>query len=144
MPKARTHFRNRGFDAFSQCILTAESGRLLSPTGWQPEVLMLSLRSDSDRSPLVFLRGTDTVDLTRAAPAGSGGELDLDHLILPVVDGRRPADTVLSCGADGLLMFPVDEELAGIKTLLRVGLPLDIATRRTNHFDPALLEARPE
>lgn len=76
--------------------------------------------------------------LARAAAAIGGGELDLDHLVLPVVDGRRPTDTVLSLGADGLLMLPINEELAGIDTLLRVSLPLDVAASRTDYFDPVL------
>jgi hypothetical protein len=97
---------------------------------------MLGLGADGDGAPLVLLCRADTVDLARTAPAVGGGELYLDDLIGAVVNGRRPTDTVLSLGADGLLMFPINEELAGIKTLLGVSLPLDIATSRTNHFDP--------
>ena len=84
------------------------------------------------------------MDLDRAASAIGGGELDLDDLVLPIVDRRSPTDTVLSLGADGLVVLPINAELAGINALLRVGLPLDIATRRTNHFDPVVLLAADE
>ena len=73
------------------------------------------------------------MNLARAAPTIGGGELDLDHLIAAVVDGRGPTHTALPLWANSLLVVPIDEELAGIKTLLRVGLPLDIATRRAYH-----------
>ena len=100
---------------------------------------MLGLRSDRDGPPLVRLCRADTVDLARTATAIFGGELDLDHLIGSVVDGRSPTDTAVSFGADRLLAFPIDEELAGIDALLGVGLPLHIATSRTDHFNPVLL-----
>jgi hypothetical protein len=106
------------------------------PTPGGLERFMLGLRSDRDGPPLVLLCRADTVDLPRAATASGAGELDLDHLIGSVVDGRSPTATVLAFGTDRLPMFPIDEELAGINPLLRVGLPLDIATRRTKHFDP--------
>src|SRR5690348_16499864 len=130
MPKARTRLRNGGFDAFSQRILANKCWRLLLTTG-RLERFVLGLRSDGDGTPFVLLCRADTVDLARAAPAISGGELDLDHLSSSVVDGWRPTDAVLSFGTDGLLPLPINEELAGVNTLLGVGLPLDIATRRT-------------
>ena len=79
------------------------------------------------------------MDLARTATAIFCGELDLDHLIGSVVDGRSPTDTALSFGADRRLPFPIDEELAGINALLRVGLPLHIDPRRTNYFNPVPL-----
>lgn len=102
---------------------------------------MLSLWSDSDGTPFVLIFRADTVDLARTATAIGGGELNLDDLIFPVIDGRSPTDTVLSCGADRLLVCPIDEELAGINALCCVCLSLDITTRRTNDFDPILLLA---
>ena len=74
----------------------------------------------------------------------------LEHLIeialvLPMVDSRRPADTRMPLWAGRLLLVPINAKLTNIDTVLGVGLPLHIATRRTNHFDPLLLlEARPE
>ena len=100
---------------------------------------MLGLWSDRDGAPFVLLCRTDTVDLTRTAAAISGGELDLDHLIGSVVDGRSPTDTALPFGADRLLVVPIDDELAGINSLLRVGLPLHIDPSRTNDFNPVVL-----
>jgi len=94
---------------------------------------MLGLWSYGDGSPLVLLLRADTVDLARTATTISGGELDLDHLVRSVVDGRSPTDTLLSLGARRLLVFPIKEELADINALLGVGLPLDIATSRPNH-----------
>ncbi len=83
---------------------------------------------------------SERIQWTRARTATTigGGELDLDHLIGSVVDGRSPTDTALSFRANCLLAFPIDDELAGINALLRVGLPLHVATGRTNHFDPIL------
>ena len=99
---------------------------------------MLGLRSDGDGPPLVLLFRADTVDLDRTATTISGGELDLDHLIGAVVDGRSPTDTALSFRANCLLVFPIDDEPSSINALLGIGLPLHIATGRTNHFDPIL------
>ena len=140
MPKARTRFRNRRFDTFSQGILFGTGGRLLATTG-SLQRFMLGLRSDGDGAPFVLLYRANTVDLARTAPAISGGELDLDHLIGSVVNGRSPADTVLPFGADRLLALPVDGELAGINALLRVGLPLHIDPSWTDDFNPVLLLA---
>src|SRR5438270_10264684 len=83
---------------------------------------------------------SERIQWTRARTATTigGGELDLDHLIGSIVDGRSPTDAAMSFRANCLLAFPIDDELAGINALLRVGLPLHIATGRTNHFDPIL------
>lgn len=99
---------------------------------------MLSLRSDRDGAPFVLLGRTNTVELPWTATAIGSGELDLDHLIGSVVNGRRPTDTALSFRTSRLLAFPIDHKLTGINALLRVGLPLHVATRRTNHLDPVL------
>src|SRR6266567_8202914 len=136
--KGTNSLRNRRFDAFSQGILAGKGWRLLPATSCL-ERFMLGLGSDRDGSAFVLLFRADTVDLARTATASGGGELDLDHFIGSVVDGRSPTDTTLSFGADCLLAFPVDEELAGINALLRVGLPLHIATSRTNDFNPVPL-----
>jgi hypothetical protein len=47
---------------------------------------------------------------------------------------------ILRCprGANCLLVFPIDDEPSSINALLGIGLPLHIATGRTNHFDPIL------
>jgi hypothetical protein len=137
MPKARTRLRNRRFDPLSQRILLGKGWRLLPTTGCL-ERFMLGLRSDRDGPPLVLLFRADTMDLARTATTIGAGELDRDHLIGSVVDGRSPTATALSFRANCLLVFPIDEELASINALLCVGLPLHIATGRTNHFDPLL------
>jgi hypothetical protein len=95
MPKARTRLRNRRFDPLSQRILLGKGWRLRPPTGCLQR-FMLGLRSYRDGSPLVLLFRADTVDLARTATTIGGGELDLDHLIGSVVDGRSPTDTALS------------------------------------------------
>ena len=59
-------------------------------------------------------------------------------LVLPVINGRSPTDTALSLRAYRLLVFPSAEELAGVNTLSGVGLPLHIATSRTNDFNSVL------
>ena len=83
---------------------------------------MLGLRPDGDGPPLVLLLRADTVDLARTVAAICCGEFDLDDLIGPVVDSGSPIDTLLSFRTDCLLMFPIDEELAGINALLRCSL----------------------
>jgi hypothetical protein len=57
---------------------------------------MLGRRSDRDSASFVLLCRVNTVDLAKAAATSGGGELDLDHLISSVVDGRSPTDTALS------------------------------------------------
>jgi hypothetical protein len=79
------------------------------------------------------------VDQQRTDAAHFARELDLDDLVLPVINGRSPTDTVLPLRADRLLVVPIDEELAGVNTLIGIGLPLHIGTRRTNDFNPVLL-----
>src|SRR5260370_29101309 len=136
--KGRRRLRSRRFGPVSQSILAGKCWRLLPTTGGL-ERFMLGLGSDRDGPPLVLFCRADTVDLARTATAIFCGELDLDHLIGSVVDGRSPTDTPVSFGADRLLAFPIDEELAGIDALVGVGLPLHIATSRTDHFNPVLL-----
>jgi len=79
------------------------------------------------------------VDQQRTDAAHFARELDLDDLVLPVINGRSPTDTTPSLKADRLLVFPVDEKLAGVNTLSGIGLPLHIATSRTNDFNSVLL-----
>ena len=86
---------NRRFDPLSQRILFGKGWRLLPTTGGL-ERFMLGLRSDGEGPPLVLLFRADTVDLARTATTIGGGELDLDHLIGSVVDGRSPTDTALT------------------------------------------------
>ena len=63
------------------------------PTTGLLKRFMLGLRSNRESAPLVLLLRARTVGQLRTAAAIGGGELDLDDLVLPVVDGRRPADT---------------------------------------------------
>ena len=65
-------------------------------------------------------------------------EADLDHLVFPIVNDRRPADTRMSLGTGRLLLIPINPKWTAINALVSVGLPLDISTSRTNHFDPVL------
>ncbi len=99
---------------------------------------MLGLRSYCDGSSLVLLFRAGTVGELRTDAAICGGEFDLDDLVFPVINGRSPTDTALSLGTNRLLMVPINQELAGINPLLGVGLPLHIATSRTDHFNPIL------
>jgi len=136
--------RNRCCDAFSQGRLTGKGGRLLATTGGLQR-FVLGLRSNSDGAPLVLLYRVNTVDLARTATAIGDGELDLDHLIGSVVNGRSPADTVFPFGADRLLALPVDDEPSFINALLCVGLPFHLDPSWTDYFNSVLLlEARPK
>ena len=102
---------------------------------------MLGLWPDCNGAPLVLLCRADTVKLARTATTIGGGELDLDHLVLSIVNGWSPTDTVLSLGAGGVLMLPIDNELASINALLRLRLPFYITPRRSNNFNATLLTA---
>ena len=137
MPKARTRLRNRRFDTLSQRILAGKGWGLLPTTGGL-KGFMLGLRSDRDGSPLVFLFRARTAGQLRTNATIGGGELDLDDLVLPVVDGRRPAHTCTPLGTRRLLLVPINAKLTDIDPLIGVGLPLDIATSRTDHLDPIL------
>ncbi len=124
-------------DAFSQSILFGKAGRLLS-TASSLKRFILGLWLDRKSAPLVLLCRADTVKLTRTTTTIGGGELDLDHFVLPVVDGWSPIDTVLFLGTGGVLMVPIDNKLAGINALLRLRLPFHITPSGPNHFNTML------
>lgn len=53
-----------------------------------------------------------------------GRELDLDHLICPVVNGWSPTAAGVAFRAHCLLVLPIDEKVVGIEACLLTGLPL--------------------
>jgi hypothetical protein len=68
-------------------------------------------------------------------PQSMPRELDLNDLILPVVDGRRPAHTRMALGTGRLLLVPIKAKLTDIDPLLGVGLPFHIRTPGSNHAE---------
>src|SRR5690349_8297077 len=68
-----------------------------------------------------------------------GREFNLDDLVGSVVDRWGPATARVSLWACGLLVFPVDEKMIGIETLVLIGLPLMIAARRTDQINLVVL-----
>jgi hypothetical protein len=134
MPKARTRLRNRGFDALSQRILFGKGWRLLPTTGGLKR-FMLGLWSHREGSPLVLLFRAGTVGQQRTEAAICGREFDLDDLVLPVVDSRRPAHTRLPLGTSRLLLVPIKAKLTDIDAVIGVGLPFHIRTPGSNHAE---------
>ncbi len=50
-------------------------------------------------------------------------ELDLDHFVLAVVNGRSPTDAGASLRTGCLLLCPIDGKVAGIEASVLTGLP---------------------
>ncbi len=94
--------------------------------------------------------GTARVPLCRACAllaAGAGatvapGERDLDDPIGALVDRRRPADAGAPLRADGAFPVPVDPEIGGGAAGALARLPVVVAARRPQEFDPVLDLAR--
>src|SRR6266568_7093147 len=141
MPKARTRFRNRRFDALSQRILFGKCWRLRPPTGGLKR-FMLGLWSHRDGSPLVLLFRAGTAGQQRTAAAISGRELDLDDLVLAMVESRRPAHTRMPLGTSRRLLVPIKAKLTDIDAVIGVGLPFHIRTPGSNDFNAVVLLAR--
>ncbi len=141
MPKARTRFRNRRFDALSQRILFGKCWRLLPTTGGLKR-FMLGLWSHCDGSPLVLLFRAGTAGQQRTAAAICGRELDLDDLVLAMVVSSRPAHTRMPLGTSRRLPVPIKAKLTDIDTVIGVGLPFHIRTPGSNHFNAVVLLAR--
>ena len=69
--------------------------------------------------------GMGTQRARRAHLAVCGGELDLDHLVGPVVNGRSPTEAFASLRARGLLVLPIDEKVIGIEASRLASLAID-------------------
>ena len=81
----------------------------------------------------------DAVGTAEAGATIFDRELDLEHLMTTAVERRRPTRARLPSRADRLLLFPIDDKLADIESLLGIRLPLDIDGCRTNDLDPKTL-----
>ena len=57
---------------------------------------------------------------TRTVLTVFGREADLDHLVFPIVNDRRPTDTRMSLGTGRLLLIPINTKLTAINTLVSV------------------------
>ena len=67
-----------------------------------------------------------TLRLKRTQLTMLSGESDLNRLVVPLVDDWSPTPAFVSLGADGVFVLPIDGKLAGVNSLVRVGLPFDI------------------
>ena len=79
--------------------------------------------------------GMGTQRARRAHLAVCGGELDLDHLVGPVVNGRSPTAAGASLRAGGLLVLPIDEKVIGIEASRLPGLPLMVPAGWTHQVN---------
>ncbi len=62
-------------------------------------------------------------------------ELDLDHLVLPVVNSWCPTDAGVPFRTRCLLLLPVDEKVTGIEALFLSGRPSVIRSRWTDQVN---------
>ncbi len=69
--------------------------------------------------------GVGTQRARRAHLAVGGGELDLDHLVGPVVNGWSPTEAFVSLRARSLLLLPIDEKVVGIEASRLASLAID-------------------
>ena len=123
MPKARTRFPK----SWLRCLLAAY-------TLWQMQT------SEASDGPLEALHVGQTARTVRVrrlyffservqwvsrghTPQSMPREFDLDDLVLPVVDGRRPAHTRMPLGTSRLLLIPIKAKLTDIDAVIGVGLP---------------------
>ena len=66
-------------------------------------------------------------------------KFNLDDLVGAVVDRWSPATAGVSLWASGLLVFPIDEKVIGIKAFLLIGLPLMVAAGGTHQINLVIL-----
>ena len=83
-----------------------------------------------------------TLWLQATRPTLSCGELDLDDVVRPLIDGGCPTDAGVPCWADRLLTLPIGSKIRGCKPLSRPRLPMAIIAGRTDKINPILLGAR--
>jgi len=129
--------RNGGLDPLTQPLLLSKRWCLLLLTGGLQR-LMLGLWTHGQQAPRCTRGGMGTGSYTRTVLTVFGREADLDPLVFPMVNGWRPTATRMSLGTGRLLLIPITTKSTAINALVSVGLPLDISTSRTNHFDPVL------
>src|SRR5215472_9354326 len=120
----RTRLRDRSLNAGSFRIdLGKFLGLFLFSPSHQGEVLLLRANRHGTARMADRLR---TARSRRAYLAIFRRELDLDHLIGPVVNSRSPTEAFVSFWTRGLLGFPIDEKVVGIEAGRLPGLPLMI------------------
>src|SRR5260221_10602025 len=109
----------------------------LSPL-FQGEVLLLRTNRDGATR---MANGVRTQRARRAPLAVCCRELDLDHLVCPVVNGRSPTAADASLRAGCLLVFPIDEKVISIEAGLLTGLPLMVPAGWTHQVNLVVLLA---
>lgn len=95
---------------------------------------MVILPTHGDRPPF----RTEAVDPTRTGLAVLHGARDLHHLMGAVIHGWRPAEAGLPARARGPLLLPIEMEMARIKPLCGLRLPLTIGAHWTEQIHAVL------
>ncbi len=130
--------RQRTLDARVLGIGRHELGAVLARSARHQRFIGV-LGAYRDGLPVVFLDGMDTVGALGAGATVFGRELDLDDLILPIVDRRRPTDARPAQRAGGLRARPIDR---GVDALARLGLPAQIGPDGPVQLHPVVPLAR--
>jgi hypothetical protein len=92
-------------------------GLLTRPCGLQAQIVFVW--SHRNGAPL----GPGTLETAGARLAIARRDLHLEHRVAAAIHNRRPTATRLSHRTRGPLLFPSDDEVAGIDSLSRLGLP---------------------
>src|SRR3712207_1952374 len=75
----------------------------------------------------------------RTRLASRRGPCDLDYRMLERIDRGRPPVTQAACRAHGLLLLPIDHNIAGANASSFARLPMVVATRWPKQLNPVLL-----
>ena len=96
------------------------------------------LPTHGDGTPL----GTSAIDPARTRLTILHREFNLDHLICSTIDSGCPARTHTSVWTNGLLLLPIDLEVAGVEAFSRLGLPSVISARGAEQLHTVITLAR--
>ena len=110
---------------FLELTLNQEAKTLLEELSHNPGI---SHSPRTRRWPYGVPLGMGTLKAVGARLAITLREFLLDHRIVLAIKSRRPTDTPWSQPTDGLLLCPVDHEVARIASLSRIRLPCGSAT----------------
>ena len=83
--------------------------------------------------------GSGTLGATGTVTTLLWRKFDLDDLVVPTINRRRPAVADMSFGANSMLGLPINGKLADIKARRKACLPFVICTRRANDLDAKIL-----
>src|SRR5215472_4929425 len=132
-PMTRTRLRDGSLNARSRSLDLGKFLRLFLFSPAHQSLVLLPRTNRHGRACMA--NGLGTTRSRRTQLAVLCRELDLDHLVLPVVNSRCPPDAGVPFWTRCLLLLPVDEKVTGIEALFLTGRPSVIRSRWTDQVN---------